>query len=81
LEEAVAKMSGRSARLFGLRDRGLIAPGRRADLVLFSPEITDRAGPRSPAEEAEGVRWLFVGGETAVRRGEVTGSRSGEVAG
>jgi N-acyl-D-aspartate/D-glutamate deacylase len=77
MEEAVARMSGRSAELFGLTDRGRLAAGYRADLLLFGPEIRDRATPEKPREAPEGLRWLFVAGETVIRRGCRTGARPG----
>jgi N-acyl-D-amino-acid deacylase len=63
LEEAVAKMTGRSAARLGLRDRGIIAPGMAADIVVLDPEaIADRATYEEPHQYAAGVRWVIVNG-------------------
>jgi N-acyl-D-aspartate/D-glutamate deacylase len=87
LEEAVHQMTGVPAALFGLRDRGVIAEGAHADLVLFDPETI----ASQPAEErhdlpggalrlyagAVGVEQVVVGGETIAERGVLTDAMPG----
>lgn len=68
-EEAAAKMSGRSARLFGMDDRGILAPGKRADLILFSPQIADHAVPENPEAPPQGVERLFICGKPVLPSG------------
>lgn len=78
LEDAIAKMSGRSAAFAGLADRGLIAPGRRADIVLFdAATIVDRATKERPAQMAAGVEYVIVNGVVVLERGRLTGARPG----
>ena len=78
MEEAVRKMTSLPARRLGIRDRGLIAPGYRADLVVFDPEkIIDRATYDDPWQYPEGIFAVFVNGVPAVWEGEMTGKRSG----
>jgi len=78
LEEAVRRMTSLAANRLGLHDRGRIAPGMVADLVLFDPErLTDRATFRDPMRYAEGVDFLWVNGVTTIDEGELTGAEGG----
>ena len=80
LQEAVYKMSGYPARRFGLEDRGRIAPGMAADLVLFDPEtVADRSTWDEPLRRAVGVDRVMVNGTWVVDRGEWTGQLPGRV--
>ena len=63
LEDAIAKMTSVPAGRVGLVDRGRLAPGLRADVVVFDPDtIIDRATFETPHAYAEGVREVVVGG-------------------
>ena len=78
LEEAVRRMTGLPAAEFGLKDRGTIAPGYFADLVLFDPAtIVDRADFGSPKQPAAGIDQVLVNGEPVWRDGSTTGRRPG----
>lgn len=78
LSEAIRKMTSLPAQRFKLRDRGLIRPGFKADLLLFdSDRIVDRATFRDPQLISEGVKRVFVNGEEVWTDGSVTGRRSG----
>lgn len=79
-EEAVYKMSGFPAERYGLKDRGRLAEGYPADLVVFDPEtVSDRSTFQSPLQPAVGVEWVFVNGETVIAEGEPTDRRPGRV--
>ncbi len=63
IEECVSKVSGKSAAIFSLDDRGVIAPGKRGDMVLFDPDSIDcRADFLSPERCAEGIRMVIKNG-------------------
>ncbi len=80
LEQAIHRMSGYPAQRFGLADRGRIAPGMAADLVVFSPEtVTDCATWAEPRRLARGFDWVFVNGEPVIGDGTPTGALPGRV--
>jgi N-acyl-D-amino-acid deacylase len=75
VEEAVARLTARAADLLGLRDRGRIAVGQRADLVLLDPSrYVDTATYDEPKRSPDGVLGVWVAGEAVVRDGCVTGA-------
>src|ERR1041385_315336 len=78
LHEAIRKMTSFPAARFKLRDRGLIRPGFKADLVLFDPNrIIDRATFQEPQLLSTGVERVFVNG-VEVWNGKTTGNHPGE---
>jgi N-acyl-D-amino-acid deacylase len=80
VEEAVARLTARAADRLGLSDRGLIAPGKRADLVLLDPaRYVDTATYADPARSPEGVAGVWVAGIAVWRNGAPTGARPGGV--
>jgi N-acyl-D-amino-acid deacylase len=73
LETAVHKMTGLPARRFGLRGRGVIAPGNAADLVIFDArEIRDNATYGQPDNAPTGIVAVLVNGQLAMWQGEPT---------
>jgi len=80
LARAVAQATGETARRLGMTDRGRIAVGQAADLVVFDPgTIGDRATYESPTDHAAGVHWVFLGGGTAMADGEIVDRSLGGV--
>lgn len=78
LEEAVRRMTSLAANRLGLYDRGRVAPGMRADLVLFHPEqLRDRATFQNPLQYAEGIDYMWVNGVLTIDGGELTGAKGG----
>src|SRR5207249_4606081 len=62
-EEAVHRMTDLPARFFGLENRGRIAPGYFADIVIFDlANITDHAGYDHPFLPPTGIRVVIVNG-------------------
>jgi N-acyl-D-aspartate/D-glutamate deacylase len=87
LEEAVHLLTDVPARLYGLRERGRIAPGWHADLVLFDPKTVDHGPERTrydlPAgagrlvADSIGISSVIVGGTEVCREGTPTGALPG----
>lgn len=78
LEDAIHRISGAVADRLALRDRGTIAPGKTADIVVLDPDrVRDHATYEHPHRLSEGVRDVWVNGVATVRRGEHTGARAG----
>jgi N-acyl-D-amino-acid deacylase len=79
LEEAVRKMTALPAERFKLKDRGRIAQGAYADLVLFDPAtVIDAATFEKPIAPAKGIDLLLVNGAVAYA---VNGARATKRAG
>jgi N-acyl-D-aspartate/D-glutamate deacylase len=89
LEEAVQQLADVPARLYGIRERGRLAPGWRADVIVFDertvgpgPIHTRRDLPAGAARlyaEAEGIEHVFVNGTEIVRGKQATGALPGTV--
>ena len=80
LEEAVRKMTALPAARLGLDDRGRIAEGMRADLVIFDPEaVIDRATFADPHRYPDGIPYVIVNGRVTVDDGEYVDIRAGTV--
>ena len=81
MEEAVRKMTGHTAAVFGMVDRGVIRAGAYADLVLFDPDkVRDAATFDAPERPAEGILETWVNGQTAyVFNDGATGARAGRL--
>jgi len=78
LEDAVRKMSSFPASRMSLRDRGLLRPGMKADVVVFdAATIADRATFEKPHQYAEGVSAVIVNGHVTFAAGQMTGERGG----
>jgi N-acyl-D-aspartate/D-glutamate deacylase len=80
LASAVYKATGLAATHMGIRDRGTIAPGMMADLVLFDPEtVLDRATPERPHALSVGIHRVWVNGQLVYANGRTSGRRPGRV--
>ena len=80
LEEAVHKMTGFPASRMSFRDRGTVAEGNVADLVVFDPEtVIDQATFDDPHRYPLGMPHVLVSGELIVADGNHTGARPGRV--
>jgi len=80
LEDAVHRLTGLPAQNWKLRDRGCLAPGCFADIVIFDPAtIADHSTYDAPQTYATGVRDVFVNGVQVLSNGEHTGAKPGRV--
>jgi N-acyl-D-amino-acid deacylase len=81
LEEAVRKMTGHTARVFGMVDRGVIREGAFADLALFDPAtVRDASTYDAPTRVAEGILETWVNGQSAYVFGDgATAARAGRL--
>jgi N-acyl-D-amino-acid deacylase len=80
LETAVYKMTGLTARTFGLAGRGELKAGFAADIALFDGDAVDEAATfAKPIQAAKGIDTVVVNGEVVWRGGGPTGARPGMV--
>jgi N-acyl-D-amino-acid deacylase len=80
LETAVWKMTGLTARNFGLHERGTLMVGHHADIVVFdAATVRDAATYETPTRPAEGIGAVIVNGEITWQEGVHTGARCGQV--
>ena len=89
LEDAVYRMTGKTAIMHDLHDRGFIQAGKAADITIFDPD-TIGSKPREPMYEfpggemhvkqgATGIEYVIVNGEVLLEDGEHTGALPGQV--
>ena len=80
LEDAVRRMTSLAAHRLGLHDRGLVAPGMAADLLIFDPEeVRDRADFGDPMQYAEGMDYVLVNGVPVIDDGILRDARPGRL--
>jgi N-acyl-D-aspartate/D-glutamate deacylase len=89
LERVVHMQSGATASLYGLRDRGVLAPGMKADLNLIDFDAVRLEAPemvfdlpssgRRLIQRARGYRATVVSGAVTFENGEATGARPGRL--
>ena len=80
LETAVWKMTGLTARNFGLAGRGTLAPGQHADVVVFdAASVRDLADYDNPTQASAGIVAVLVNGAITWQQGRHLGARNGQV--
>ncbi len=80
LEEGVHKMTGLTASILGLKDRGIIKENFKADIVIFDPEtIIDKATYTNGRLPPEGIEHVIINGEITVSNGAHQGTLNGQI--
>ena len=80
LENAIHRMTALPATHMGFAERGVIALGMMADLVLFNPDtVIDRATTDAPFAPSEGIHSVWVAGERVLHEGVVGPTYPGRV--
>jgi N-acyl-D-amino-acid deacylase len=78
LENAVHKMTAQTAQYLGIKDRGTIAVGKKADLVLLNPEtVIDHASILNSHALSTGIEMLWVNGQLVYAQQKATGKKPG----
>ena len=80
MEELIRRMTSWPAQRMGLQDRGILASGMAADIVVFDPEkIRDLATYEDSHRYPEGIEYVMVNGAVTIEHGEHTKERAGQV--
>lgn len=81
LEEAIAKMTGKSAERIGIKDRGFLKAGCWADITIFDYNlIKDNTTLQNTEARPSGIKYVFVNGHEVVREGTaMPGKKCGQV--
>lgn len=80
LPEMIRKMTSMPAEKLRLKDRGVLAIGNAADIVLFNYDtIKDNATFLNPHQFPTGIPYVIVNGEFAVDNNKITGKLPGQV--
>ena len=78
LPEAIRKMTSFPAQRLGLRDRGILRDGFKADIVIFDPKTVKAPATReNPKQYPIGIDWVIINGEPVIADGENTGALPG----
>ena len=78
IEKAIYKMTGQSADFFGFKDRGRIAVGHFADLVLLDPNtVIDQASIKNSHTLSIGIDMVWVNGTVVYQAQKSTGKQPG----
>ena len=91
LEDAIYRLTGKTALMHELHDRGFISPGKAADITIFDAD-TIASKPREPVDYppaganakhvrrgAVGIDYVVVNGEVLLESGEHTGALPGQI--
>lgn len=77
-EASIRKVTGKPAEILGLADRGVLAQGKKADILVINRDaLATNENHIDPRVWPDGIEYVFVNGEAAVWQSAPTGSRTG----
>jgi N-acyl-D-amino-acid deacylase len=80
LQDAIRKLTSQPAATLKIKQRGSLAPGYFADVVVFDPaKVQDHATFEKPHQYSTGMVHVFVNGVQVLKNGEHTGATPGRV--
>jgi len=80
LEDAVRKMTSLPASFLGMKDRGILVKGYKADIVIFNPEtVKDNATYADSHAYSTGFDYVIVNGKISIEKGEYNGNLTGKI--
>jgi N-acyl-D-aspartate/D-glutamate deacylase len=80
LQQAVERSSSKTAKMFGFKDRGVLAQGAFADVIVFdAAHFVDKSTYEKPTLWAEGMKYVLVNGTLAIDGGKFTGAYAGRI--
>lgn len=80
LGEAIRKMTGLPAQTMGLSNRGMLAPGKKADILVFDPSaLRENTRYDDPFQLATGMDWVILNGNPAIAQGKIQNGRWGKM--
>ena len=78
MEDAVQKMTAIPAQRLGLKDRGILRDGMKADIVLFNADtVRPTATFEEPRQLPVGIDYVLVNGRLVIDKGQHTGALPG----
>jgi N-acyl-D-aspartate/D-glutamate deacylase len=78
MEKVIHKMTGAVVDRYGIKERGFLEAGYKADITVFDPEGL-KVYPEEPGRKADGIRYVFVNGQCAVDPEGFHPQRSGQL--
>ncbi|MBN1224213.1 MAG: amidohydrolase family protein, partial [Candidatus Aminicenantes bacterium] len=80
LNTAVRKMTSLPAQLFRIKNRGVLRPGCKADIVIFDPDtVRDNATYENPHQLATGIQYVLINGKISIDKGKYNHALNGKV--
>ena len=79
-EQAISKMTALPAARMEIRDRGVLQPGKKADVLVFDPyQFKDIANYGDPKQQAIGLHLAFVNGQIVWKNEAIPGASAGQI--